>query len=411
VPTTTTFGKRGVVQAPASPISKFNAAAPASNIRSVAVSAVRAPERTVGEKSLLDSLPIMTVTLILFLFCIYGLERHWAFDIGRGGAISLESLIAFGGASYDRVVGAGEYWRLFLAPLLHGSSAHVVGNCVALFFVGLRLERMIGRAWLAAIFVISALGGEVGSLCGNPHAIVTVGASGAITGLIGALFVVSFDVADPVLQRRMLWTAARFGAPALAPLFYGGSGPVDYYAHAGGAVAGATVGWLLSAIWAQDHHRPLFGREAVIGSLFGLAASLASCGFAAAHYADHSQRAAQFIPSTDIASDFKFNVEQSTDLVTRYPKDPRSHIARAISMMRAKDLSNAESELRIALSLASSEAAMQPTKNAAQALLAVVIASEGRRNEAKAMVADLCRDRAKAAAQPGDVLGKSKLCD
>ena len=54
---------------------------------------------------------------------------------------------------------------------------------------------------------------------------------------------------------------------------------------------------------------------------------------------------------------------------------------------------------------------MQPTKNAAQALLAVVIASEGRRNEAKAMVADLCRDRAKAAAQPGDVLGKSKLCD
>ena len=218
MPTTTTFGKRGVVQAPASPISKFNAAAPASNIRSVAVSAVRAPERTVGEKSLLDSLPIMTVTLILFLFCIYGLERRWAFDIGRGGTISLESLIAFGGASYDRVVGAGEYWRLFLAPLLHGSSAHVVGNCVALFFVGLRLERMIGRAWLAAIFVISALGGEVGSLCGNPHAIVTVGASGAITGLIGALFVVSFDVADPVLQRRMLWTAARLGVPALAPL-------------------------------------------------------------------------------------------------------------------------------------------------------------------------------------------------
>jgi rhomboid protease GluP len=223
--------------------------------------------------------------------------------------------------------------------------------------------------------------------------------------------VVSFEVTDPVLQRRMLWTAARFGVPALAPLIYGGSGPVDYYAHSAGAITGATVGWLLSAIWAPDHHRPLFTREAAIGSLVGVAASLAACGFAATQYSAHSERAAQFILSSDIAGDFKFNVEQSSDLVTRYPKDPRSHLARAISMARANDRSNAESELRTAISLASSNPAMQPVKNAAQALLAVIIASEGRRNEAKAMVADLCRERSKAKAQPGDVLGASKLCD
>jgi rhomboid protease GluP len=166
---------------------------------------------------------------------------------------------------------------------------------------------------------------------------------------------------------------------ALAPLIYGGSGPVDYYAHSAGAITGATVGWLLSAIWAPDHHRPLFTREAAIGSLVGVAASLAACGFAATQYSAHSERAAQFILSSDIAGDFKFNVEQSSDLVTRYPKDPRSHLARAISMARANDRSNAESELRTAISLASSNPAMQPVKNAAQALLAVIIASEGRR--------------------------------
>jgi rhomboid protease GluP len=145
-----------VAQAAPSATPKFNPAAPASNIRNVAATPMLAPERMAVETSLVDSFPVMTVMLILFLFCIYGLERHWAFDVGRKGEISLESLIAFGGASYDRVVGEGQYWRLFLAPLLHGSSAHVVGNCIALFFVGLRLERMIGRAWLTAIFAISA---------------------------------------------------------------------------------------------------------------------------------------------------------------------------------------------------------------------------------------------------------------
>jgi rhomboid protease GluP len=349
--------------------------------------------------------------MIVLLLAVFAAERRLAFDIDRNGQISLESLIAFGGASYDRIVGAGEWWRLFLAPLLHASYSHVIGNCIALFFVGLRLESMIGRAWVAAIFAFSALGGEVGSLLGNAPAVTTVGASGAISGLIGALFVVSFETDDPILQRKMLWTSARFGAPALAPLIFGASGHVDYYAHSGGAVAGAAAGWALSAIWPVDRHRPDFTREAAVASLVGLAASIAACFFAAAQFSGHFERAAQFIPSSEMPEGLKLAPGKSSELLARYPRDPRSHIAQAIALMRAHDLPGAEAELRTALTLGTPDAADPSVKDATQALLAIVVAGEGRRREAKAMIADLCHARDKAKGRVGDLLDNSKLCD
>jgi hypothetical protein len=107
---------------------------------------------------------------------------------------------------------------------------------------------MIGRAWLLLIFVVSALGGVAGSLLGNPHGMPSVGASGAITGLIGALFVVSFHHrADPAEQRTTLVTSLRFGLPALLPLAFGASSHVDYFAHAGGAITGGAIGLAVCA--------------------------------------------------------------------------------------------------------------------------------------------------------------------
>ena len=403
--TTTTFGKRGLAPPTRGPARPANAAAP-DRLRDPV-----APVRPKQARSFADRLPIMTIVLIVFLFCIFFAERRLAFDIDRTGQLSLESLVALGGASYDRVVGDGQYWRLFLAPLLHLSASHVVGNAVALLFVGLRLEVVIGRAWLAAIFAISALGGEAGSLLGNAHEITTVGASGAISGLIGALFVVSFGMADPDQQRRMLRTAARFGVPALGPLLWGASGHVDYCAHSAGAVAGALGAMAMSALWSEDSHRPDFAREAAMGALVGLGASFIGCVFAASQYSGNAARAAQFIPASEKLDAQSLDAGKSAALVARYPRDPRSHIAEAIVLIKARNLPGAEAELRTAVSLASSDAAGPPVKDYAQAALAIVVADEGRRPEAKAMVAGLCQARAKTAPDASFILDKAKLCE
>src|SRR5262249_59599907 len=126
-------------------------------------------------------------------------------------------------------------------------------------FVGRRLEPMIGRGWFLLIFVVSAIGGVAGSLYGNPSFISSVGASGAITGLLGALFVMSFNpYADVDQQRKMRKTALRFGVPALLPLAWGASGGVDYFGHAGGALAGAPIGPPHRAGLAPRRPRPPF---------------------------------------------------------------------------------------------------------------------------------------------------------
>jgi rhomboid protease GluP len=352
--TTTTFGKRGLTPPPAP---KFTtAAAPAQS----APAALNFSGQAKRATRLADRLPILTIGLIVFLLGIFEIERRLAFDAGKGGQISLESLIAFGGASYDRVIGEREYWRLFLAPLLHGNDSHVIGNGFALLFVGLRLESLIGRAWLAAIFVASALGGEAGSLLGNAHATTTVGASGAISGLIGALFVVSFQVTDPLQQRKMMRTALRFGVPALAPLLFGASGHVDYYAHSAGAVTGALAGGLMSAFWREDAERPDFTRQAAAGAALALALSLVACGFAARQYASHSERAAQFIPAAEIPDGFKVNGGKAGELLARYPNDPRAHLSQTVVYLRTRELASAEADLRKALALASTDFTGQP---------------------------------------------------
>jgi rhomboid protease GluP len=356
--TTRTFGRRGAGLAMQRPMLRPTAAAApvAAAAQAAALARESAPpahEGAIPEKSLIADIPYLTAGLIVLLMVIFGLEKHWAFDIGKDGSLSVQSLIAFGAVSRDLVIGSGEWWRIALAPLLHASAWHLAGNCFALFFVGLRLEPMVGRGWFALIFMISALGGVAGSLYGNPPDMPSVGASGAITGLIGALFVVSFHHrADPIEQRMMRRTALSFGIPALLPLVVATAGNVDYFAHAGGGLAGAAFGLALCAIWSADGARPELGRLAAAAALLGLAVSAACAGIASTRYKAYAADAAQFIPSAEIPATLKAGAKRSAELVARYPKDPRAHLIRGFAMIEAHRLSEAESELRAAMALA-----------------------------------------------------------
>ena len=101
--------------------------------------------------------------------------------------------------------------------------------------------------------------------------------------------------------------------------------------------------------------------------------------------------------------------QQSAKLLARYPKDPRSHLIRAFFLMRANRNSEAENELRATIALASSAAAGRATKDLAQAVLAALIVEQGRRGEAKALVADMCRAKDKVGVKR--LLEATKLCD
>src|SRR5262249_32482124 len=105
---------------------------------------------------------------------------------------SVRTLLALGGLQYTAAVGSEEWYRMFLAPLMHAGPVHLLLNGIALYLAGRILEPMIGARWFAALFVISGLAGAFTSLVMNAPGVV----SGAIMGLFAAIWVLSYRFAD-----------------------------------------------------------------------------------------------------------------------------------------------------------------------------------------------------------------------
>ena len=383
-----TFGKRGtgsamtVSYAPPIP-------APAGEPEAAGQADARALPK---ERDLFDAMPLLTFGLIIFLIMVFGLQLRFAFGVDAAGEVGLRSLLAEGAASRDLVLGQGEVWRVFLAPLLHGGNSHLVGNCIALFFVGIRLEPMVGRSWLAFIFAASALGGEIGSLTGNPPEIPGVGASGAISGLIGALFTLSFHPRVPQEERwPMLRTSLIFGGPALLPLLWAHSGNTDYYAHGAGALTGVLIAF---AVAESDEMRAA-GKHALKASLAALGLSVLACGFAAAGYGGMALEARDFIPASEMPKNLQANARESMLLIQRYPKDPESHIIRAIYLADHEHaMMEAEREVQAALKLAPAGPMGLRARMIGRFLKIVIVAQQGRTREARAMAEEFCTGKA-----------------
>jgi membrane associated rhomboid family serine protease len=85
-------------------------------------------------------------------------------------------------------VAHGDWWRLITAAFLHYGPIHLGFNMFFLYWIGTPVERYLGRARFLLVYLVSGLAGSAGALVLNPGA-VTVGASGAIFGILGAALV------------------------------------------------------------------------------------------------------------------------------------------------------------------------------------------------------------------------------
>lgn len=134
-------------------------------------------------------------------------------------------------------VEAGQYERLLTAAFLHAGLLHIASNMLALFIVGLPLERAIGPVRFGAVYLTSALGGSLLALALSPANSLGVGASGAIFGLFGAV---------AVLHRRVGADVRGIGTLILLNLVITFALPgISWQAHVGGLVTGAVAGALV----------------------------------------------------------------------------------------------------------------------------------------------------------------------
>jgi membrane associated rhomboid family serine protease len=81
-----------------------------------------------------------------------------------------------------------DYWRLVTSGFLHAGFIHIAFNMYLLWVLGQMLEPVLGGVRFAAVYFTALLAGSLGALLAEPNA-VTVGASGAVFGLMGAAFV------------------------------------------------------------------------------------------------------------------------------------------------------------------------------------------------------------------------------
>jgi membrane associated rhomboid family serine protease len=134
-------------------------------------------------------------------------------------------------------VSQGKWWLLITAGFLHGSILHLFFNAYILWVVGGQLESIVGSIRFGIIYLVSLLGGSIASYLFSPFGTYSVGASGAIFGLMGSMLVVGRKIRIDISQITTLVILN-------VVLGFVISG-IDWRAHLGGLFAGALITWVL----------------------------------------------------------------------------------------------------------------------------------------------------------------------
>ncbi len=271
------------------------------------------------------------------------------------------------GANFGPFTLNGQWWRLFTYMFLHGSLIHIAMNMWCLWNIGTLCETLYGRSTYLAIYLITGICGGLASVAWNPG-VLSVGASGAVFGLCGAL-IASFSLGEFPLAgvsiKSMLSSLLFFAG---FNLFFGSvvSG-IDNACHIGGLVSGLMLGALV-AVAAPEQNKP----AKRVGILLFMVLLVVGAGFFV-----HRWRGLGMAVS---ASDQQVNVERSISSLEikakRNPQDAATHYALAHAYFTSRQFSKGESELQRVLDL-------QPQNTSALMDLAAAYLREDRSKDAQ----------------------------
>ncbi len=159
-------------------------------------------------------------------------------------------------------------WRLLAATFLHGGIVHLAFNMWALWDTGRLAERFYGNPQLLLIYLVAGLSGSVASLFFSARTGVSVGASGAIFGVVGCLLAAIFTKAHklpPALVQSMRSSMLTFVGFSLFMGFTAGF--IDNAAHIGGLAGGFVMGMVLAEKFDVDEYRRQAPVRAVLAVL------------------------------------------------------------------------------------------------------------------------------------------------
>jgi membrane associated rhomboid family serine protease len=199
------------------------------------------------------------------------------------GQWTLGDSFTFYGLKINALIRQREYWR-FLTPIFfHNGALHLFFNMYALYNIGRQIERPLGHALFLMIYFFSGVAGVAASFLFTPAS--SLGASGAVFGLIGALavFLYRHSRLFGSIGRSMLYNVVFIIVLNLSLRTLPG---IDIWGHIGGLAAGLAIAWALGPVWKIEidpytgtpltvNNNPL-SRHLAAAFLFLLALSLAA---------------------------------------------------------------------------------------------------------------------------------------
>jgi len=212
--------------------------------------------------------PLVTKALIAINVLVFmiNLAQGSSLNLIRGPLFERGALYIQGGLDQ------GEWWRLITAAFLHGNLIHLALNMVILWLVGAPVEEAIGRGRFLALYIVSGIAGSAGALLLDPNA-VTVGASGAIFGVLGAALVLERQGSN-VLGGQALGLIV---INLVLTFAFSQSQQISIGGHLGGLAGGALAMFALSR-FGRTH--AIYGRPGLIGVLGLVAVGVGSVAIA-----------------------------------------------------------------------------------------------------------------------------------
>lgn len=200
----------------------------------------------------------------------------WLFTLSQGAgfiATGADKLLLLGGNAASEVQ-KGEWWRLLSALFLHSGFMHLAMNMIGLVSAGVTVERIYGRQQFALIYFGAGLAGSALSLHFSAQQAVSVGASGAVFGVTGALLVGVFQHREKLpetFSKQTLSGLSFFILYALAQGF--AKQGIDNAAHIGGLLSGCLLAFILPERFDLAHFAATVKRRTLMGSIAVLAAT------------------------------------------------------------------------------------------------------------------------------------------
>lgn len=179
----------------------------------------------------------VTYTIIILNILVYFIEIIKSRNLID---INIYTLIQMG-AKFNILINRGEIYRLITSTFLHGGIMHILFNMSALNIIGKEVEYIYGSKKYILIYILSALSGSLFSYLFNPNS-VSVGASGAIFGLLGAMLVFGLREKNKIGKQYVKNILETLVINVIIGITISN---IDNYAHLGGLIIGAISALIL----------------------------------------------------------------------------------------------------------------------------------------------------------------------